>query len=164
LARHEDAVRLFSAAERIRAATGAAPEGDDPVLARDIAASRAALGAKGLRALEDAVRDAPVEAVVAEAREIADQVVAGAASVAAPEPDTPERRLVQAFGLTPREIEILGYLVDHRSDREIGDTLFISPRTVGTHVNAIRGKMGVTSRREAARLAAEAGLGERPGT
>src|SRR5665811_2241441 len=67
--------------------------------------------------------------------------------------------LIPAFGLTPREMEILGYLVNHHSDREIAESLFISPRTVGTHIASIRSKLGVSSRREAARIAEELGLG-----
>lgn len=63
------------------------------------------------------------------------------------------------YGLTPREIEILRFLLAHHSDREIADILYISPRTVGTHINTIRKKMGVSTRREAARIAAEHGLG-----
>jgi DNA-binding CsgD family transcriptional regulator len=62
------------------------------------------------------------------------------------------------YGLTKREFEILGYLIKHHTDREIGDALFISPRTVTTHVGSIINKLGVTSRREAARMAEDHGL------
>src|SRR3712207_8748754 len=34
------------------------------------------------------------------------------------------------------------------SDREIAARLFISPRTAGTHVTSILGKLGLSSRRE----------------
>ena len=50
--------------------------------------------------------------------------------------------------LTPREAEIAALLARRLTDREIAETLVISPRTVTTHVAAILGKLGVTSRRE----------------
>lgn len=62
------------------------------------------------------------------------------------------------YGLTRREIEILKLLVRHHSYREISESLFISPRTVGTHVTSIRNKLGASSPREAVRIAAELGL------
>jgi predicted ATPase/DNA-binding CsgD family transcriptional regulator len=53
-----------------------------------------------------------------------------------------------AFGLTPREIEIVQLLKQRLSDREIAERLFISPRTAGTHVTSILGKLELSSRRE----------------
>jgi DNA-binding CsgD family transcriptional regulator len=48
---------------------------------------------------------------------------------------------------------VLRLLVARRSDREIAATLFLSPRTVQTHVARILGKLGVPSRRQAAERA-----------
>jgi DNA-binding NarL/FixJ family response regulator len=62
-------------------------------------------------------------------------------------------------GLTPREREVLRLLVEGRSDREIAAALFISPRTATTHVSHILGKLGVSSRTEAAALAVREDLG-----
>jgi DNA-binding CsgD family transcriptional regulator len=45
---------------------------------------------------------------------------------------------------------VLRLLVDSKTDREIADTLFISPRTASKHVGAILAKLDVTSRGEAA--------------
>lgn len=160
LARHEDAMRLFVVAGLLRERTGAVEESDDPLLRKAITTSRQALGVGHARALEDEVGGQDADDVVADTRRIAARVAAAAASTAPPEPDSPGRQLIRQYGLTRREIEILGYVVDRRSDKEIGDLLFISPRTVGTHVTAIRNKMGVTTRREAARIADEMGLGE----
>lgn len=53
--------------------------------------------------------------------------------------------------LTSRETEVLRFLAEGRTDREIALALTISPRTVETHVGAILHKFGVKSRAEAAR-------------
>ncbi|MGB3330339.1 MAG: LuxR C-terminal-related transcriptional regulator, partial [Thermomicrobiales bacterium] len=60
-------------------------------------------------------------------------------------------------GLTPRESEILRLIAGRMSDREIGEVLFISPRTVSRHVASILAKLGVHSRREAAAIAQQHG-------
>ena len=61
-----------------------------------------------------------------------------------------DRRLEQ---LTHREWEVLCLLVARCSDREIAERLFISYRTVTSHVTNIFNKLGVSSRRDAAALA-----------
>ena len=53
--------------------------------------------------------------------------------------------------LTPREVEVLGFLADGRTDREIAEALTISTRTVTTHVASILHKLGVSRRADAAR-------------
>jgi predicted ATPase/DNA-binding CsgD family transcriptional regulator len=68
------------------------------------------------------------------------------ASIPRPAPNDGDR--FAAFGLTPREIEIVQLLKHRLSDREIAERLFISPRTAGTHVTSILGKLGLSSRRE----------------
>ena len=53
------------------------------------------------------------------------------------------------LGLTSRETEVLEAIGQGQiSDQEIGDVLFISPATAGTHVKNIMRKTGVKSRRE----------------
>jgi two-component system nitrate/nitrite response regulator NarL len=53
--------------------------------------------------------------------------------------------------LTGRETTVLRLLADGLTDREIADTLTISPRTVETHVSHVLHKLGVRNRAEAAR-------------
>jgi DNA-binding CsgD family transcriptional regulator/tetratricopeptide (TPR) repeat protein len=60
-------------------------------------------------------------------------------------------------GLTQRQMEVLGLLIDGLSDNEIAEQLFISPKTAGHHVSAILGKLDVRSRQEAAVLAVQRG-------
>jgi DNA-binding CsgD family transcriptional regulator len=60
--------------------------------------------------------------------------------------------------LTRREQEVLALLAQRYTDPEIADVLFLSPRTVQTHVAHVFDKLGVTSRREAAAVAARQGL------
>lgn len=54
--------------------------------------------------------------------------------------------------LTPREQEILEYVIRGFSNREIAQQLGISWRTVDTHLRNIYRKMGVKSRAQAAAL------------
>jgi DNA-binding CsgD family transcriptional regulator len=61
-------------------------------------------------------------------------------------------------GLTPREREILAYLAAGRTNREIGEALFISPRTAGVHVSRILAKLGASTRGEAAAAGRLAGV------
>ena len=62
------------------------------------------------------------------------------------------------FGLTPRECEVLGLLVEGLSQPDIAERLYLSPKTVGTHIQRIMGKMGVKSRTQAVAMAARQGL------
>jgi DNA-binding NarL/FixJ family response regulator len=59
----------------------------------------------------------------------------------------------QNFDLTDREIEILGLVTDGKSNKEIGEILFVSPLTIKTHVKNIYEKLHVHSRAAAAKLA-----------
>ncbi len=54
------------------------------------------------------------------------------------------------FGLTSREREVLRLVAVGRSNREIANELFISPKTASVHVSNILGKLGAASRGEAA--------------
>jgi DNA-binding NarL/FixJ family response regulator len=64
---------------------------------------------------------------------------------------TPEAAL--PFGLSPRELEVLRLIAAGRSDREIAEELFISARTVTTHVSHIFNKLALNNRAEAAAFA-----------
>ena len=70
------------------------------------------------------------------------------------------RAAERPFGLTERELEVLLQLVGGLSNRQIGNALFISESTAGVHVSNILGKLGVTSRVEAAAIAVRSGLAQ----
>jgi non-specific serine/threonine protein kinase len=63
-----------------------------------------------------------------------------------------------AGALTPRELDVLRLLVAGKTNPEIADALYISPRTAETHVTHILAKLGVTTRAEAAAHAVRVGL------
>ena len=68
------------------------------------------------------------------------------------------RRPALPAGLTTREVEVLDRLVRGRSNKQIAHDLGISPRTVGTHVEHIYAKIGVSTRGAAALYAMSHGL------
>jgi DNA-binding CsgD family transcriptional regulator len=71
-------------------------------------------------------------------------------------PATPK----DTFGLSRREREVLALISEGRTNREIGERLFISQKTVGVHVGNILAKLGVSGRVEAAAVAIRLGLTE----
>ena len=62
--------------------------------------------------------------------------------------------------LTFRELEVLGLVAQGLTDRQIAEALFVSRNTVGVHVSRVLGKLGVSTRTEAASVAYRTGLVE----
>ncbi len=60
--------------------------------------------------------------------------------------------------LTARETEVLALLVRGARNREIAAELVLSPHTVGSHVESIYGKLGVSTRAAATVAAVRQGL------
>jgi two-component system nitrate/nitrite response regulator NarL len=60
--------------------------------------------------------------------------------------------------LTPRERQVLGFLVRAATSDEIAERLSVSPHTVRTHINNVMHKLGVHSRSEAVVYAVRYGL------
>jgi DNA-binding CsgD family transcriptional regulator len=61
-------------------------------------------------------------------------------------------------GLTPRELDVLGLLVEGCSNQEIARTLVVAPRTVATHLEHVLAKLGAPTRTLAAVHAQRDGL------
>jgi DNA-binding CsgD family transcriptional regulator/tetratricopeptide (TPR) repeat protein len=65
---------------------------------------------------------------------------------------------VDPWGLSRREREVLALVAEGRTNRQIGEALFISGKTASVHVTHILDKLGVSSRTEAALLAGRRGV------
>ncbi|CAL9357528.1 LuxR C-terminal-related transcriptional regulator [Streptomyces sp. enrichment culture] len=61
-------------------------------------------------------------------------------------------------GLSPRELQVLAELTTGRTNREIAERLYVTPRTVGTHIEHILAKLDVPNRAAAAARAAAWGI------
>jgi DNA-binding CsgD family transcriptional regulator len=61
-----------------------------------------------------------------------------------------EQQLQQTLSLTSRESEVLLWISRGKANREIGEILAISPRTVNKHLEQIFVKLGVENRASAA--------------
>jgi len=78
-----------------------------------------------------------------------------AAVVAAAEGRSRLEKAINPGGLTDREVEVLRLIARGHTNRVIGEELYISPKTVGRHVENIYVKIGVVTRAGAALYAME---------
>lgn len=151
----ETAAQVLGAAEAVAETIGYVrrrPEQER--LDRDAALARAVLGDAGYEAAFATGKALSTERAVEDA--LAVLTLLQTQTVAAPRtraPSTSENPV-----LTPREWEVLALLCAHLQDREIAEHLFLSPRTVESHVSRILAKLGVRSRREAVAVAARRAL------
>ncbi|HUG13863.1 MAG TPA: LuxR C-terminal-related transcriptional regulator [Thermomicrobiales bacterium] len=139
------AARLFGAAEALHARIGSPPsvsQRQDQKLA--VPAVRAALGETAFDALLGEGRAMSLDQAVAYALE----------APATPEPDASGTHK----GLTPRELDVLRLVATGLTDAEVAEQLFLSRRTVSSHLTSIYTKLGVSSRAAATRYAVNNGL------
>jgi DNA-binding NarL/FixJ family response regulator len=73
--------------------------------------------------------------------------------IEAADEDAGDARLRTRFGLTAREAEVLLWIARGKSNRDIGEILALSPRTVNKHLEHIYVKLGVENRASAAAVA-----------
>lgn len=127
----------------------------EAALSRTLAGRALAQAGDRERAVEELRRAATVFAEVGaeryrdaaerELRQLGERVQRRSAPAAAPGGDGVE-------GLTARELEIARLVVDRRTNRQIAEELFLSPKTVETHIRNIFAKLGADSRVEVARI------------
>jgi two-component system NarL family response regulator len=67
-------------------------------------------------------------------------------------------RRLEAEDLTPRETEVLQYIVQGRSNKQIAALLAISQATVKAHINSLLNRLGVSDRTQAATTAIQRGI------
>ena len=137
----------FVASCRWREAEALLGDGDRTAAAAALAEAHEIALRLGARPLQ-----AAIEALAARSRLDLSPVDAAVPSTAASVADDP-------FGLTRRERDVLPLLVKGRTNRQIAEELFISENTAGVHVSNILGKLGASTRTEAAGIAARLGIG-----
>jgi DNA-binding CsgD family transcriptional regulator len=121
---------------RWRLADALVTRGDREAAADELTAAVESAEKLGARPLRDACRD------------LARRARLGLPGAAPPVTDT----------LTPREVSVLRLVADGRTNRQIGDELFISEKTVSVHVSRVMSKLGAASRTEAVAVAFQRGL------
>ena len=77
----------------------------------------------------------------------------GPAPAAQPDESRIQAALSQRFQLTSREIEVLHWVACGKTNKDIGDILGLSPRTVNKHLEHVYVKLGVETRTAAAAVA-----------
>ena len=148
LERSERSVRCLAAAEALGVRLG---------LDTSIPSERAAWD-RAIAVTQRALGEPVFARAWAEGR-LASPAQAIAEILAIPTPSTP---LPNHAILSERELEVLRLLVAGHTDRMIGETLFISHRTVEFHVSRILAKLGASKRSGAVAAALAAGLVDPP--
>lgn len=145
------AVRLIGAGDATLDSLGVAPLPHHRDKRNRILRSvRRAIGARAAMAATDVGRSTRIDDAIAEAK----AMVSNLADPASPLADTAR----DSVALTPRERDVLELLVRGLTNREMGDELGLSHRTVATHVTNLLGKLEVTTRAAAAGEAVRLGL------
>jgi DNA-binding CsgD family transcriptional regulator len=124
------------------------------------ASARQSLGEARFAESFAAGQSLPINDALAEAEAVADAIAASADGdrISLGDLESVPQAAHRAHDLTPREMEVLQLMAQRLTDAEIADRLFISYRTVTTHVARICEKLEAVNRRDAGARAARLGL------
>ena len=75
-----------------------------------------------------------------------------------PPPPPPAKKEEVKLPLTPAEERVFREVIRGATNKQIGETLYISPRTVQTHLTSILGKLNLENRSQLVRFAFEQGF------
>lgn len=154
LERTDEALELLASAELMLTSYSVLPREGTWLSLTDRAQLKAGLQEDVLSRLSVHAASLSLAQVVARAELIAVAIETGA-HVDLVLSDSVEETAKKPFDLSPREQEVLGLLVQGMSDRQIGDTLFISHATARTHVGHVLQKLDARNRAAAVRKALE---------
>jgi DNA-binding NarL/FixJ family response regulator len=70
----------------------------------------------------------------------------------------PEPAADTAGPLTPRERAVLALVAEGRTNRQVGEALYISEKTVSVHLSRVMAKLGAAGRTDAVAIGYERGL------
>jgi non-specific serine/threonine protein kinase len=148
----EPAVRLAAAATALREQMGILVEAwQRAAYDQGLECARSAMAPETFSAAWVAGYGFPLPAVINEALLVATLITPPSQPSGTNAPAT-------VTGLTARESEVLRLLAEGRTNREIGEALSISPRTVRVHVTNLLAKLDVETRTAAASLALRRGI------
>jgi predicted ATPase/DNA-binding CsgD family transcriptional regulator len=143
------AARLWGAAERVSEISGGSivREGKSTIgYERVLNAARSQLG------------EAAWTAAWAEGRAMSPEPAIEYALERGTTPEPAATPQTHPAGLSVREVDVLRLVAAGLTNAEVAERLFLSPRTVDWHLSSIYRKLGLHSRAEATRFAAEHGL------
>jgi ATP/maltotriose-dependent transcriptional regulator MalT len=146
------AARLWGMAKDIREAQGAPlPPIDRAAYERRIASASSQIGAQAFAAAWAEGRMMTLGQVLA----LQGRVMLPTPIIAKHTSTSSMKSPISHAGLTAREVEVLRLVSQGLTDAQVAEQLVISPHTVNTHLKAIYGKIGVSSRSAATRYAVE---------
>jgi non-specific serine/threonine protein kinase len=156
--RHAEAARLLGAAAGLFERIGLATESTVPLRDHEMVLAREAI-----TQAREAIGEVPFSTAWAEGRaltlqEAVQEADALAATLLTATPSPSPEHDPAADALSPREREVLRLVARGQTDAEIAAALFLSKRTISTHLTNVFGKLGLTNRTEAAAWAVRHGL------
>jgi ATP/maltotriose-dependent transcriptional regulator MalT len=160
----EHAAPLFGAAQGLRSRLGAPFEAADLVVYNHhVTTVRATLGETVCGKAWAEGQDMSQEQAIRYAQALASRLKDSRPRSSRDAAKLHKLQIRQAFGgLTAREREVVGLIVQGKTNREIGELLVVSERTVDKHVGQILSKLGFRTRAQVAAWAVEKGLGKIP--